>query len=95
MSVLFCHLKSALVLYGLLFKGLTLGSVFKYTRFKKKNQTARERTIRVQYFEQWLEVGRQEILQRKKCNRSGTTSVEQPWRTKWVVLFLCIAQDTF
>lgn len=31
MSVLSSHLKSALLLYGLLLKGLTLGSVFKYT----------------------------------------------------------------
>lgn len=42
MSVLFCHFKSALLLYGSLCKALTPGSVFKYTGFKKESNSERK-----------------------------------------------------
>lgn len=51
--------------------------MFEYTRFKKKIKQQEKGTVGVQYFEYWLEVGKQEILQHKRCNRSGMTFIEQ------------------
>lgn len=43
----------------------------------KKIKQREKGTIRVQYFEYQLEVGKQEMLQHKRCNRPGMTFISR------------------